>query len=250
MKKVISLLIILTFYGCFRTEDDTGNVCSSNCTVLQGRIITMNNEEISGVNLKFEYFRGASLSSYTRVISDLNSDENGNFYDEFFLEDEEIDESLPGNLTLKIDENDLINNGYIIGPDSVNIYLERWFDINTRDTIIEQNYYFPKKTHVVVNLNSFVPILENDRFEIGAIFPYGFENPEPDSYNDILETIYVPTNGKLYKATEINNSLNVIVAENEKNIIRIYKTKNGIVTYEEILIDVNSSNPDEITLEY
>lgn len=250
MKKIILLLLILTLYGCFRTEDDTNNVCSSNCTVLQGRIVTMNNEGISGVNLKFEYFRGASLSSYTRVISDLNSDENGNFYDEFYLEDEEIDESISGNLKLKIDENDLNINEYIIIPDSVNIYLERWFDINNRDTIIEQNYYFPKKAHVVVNLNNFVPIEENDRFELRAIFPYGFENTEPDEINEILETIYVPTNGKLYEATAINNPLNVIVAENENNIIRVFKTKNGVFTTEDIVININSSSPEEITLEY
>jgi len=250
MKKIISLLLILTLYGCFTTDDDTSNFCSSDCTNLQGQVLTMNNQGLAGIKITFEYFKGASLSSYKRIISDIDTDENGSFSDEFYLEDEEISETSPGNLILRIDENSLNLNENIITPDSANIFLERWFDINSRDTIIEQNYYFPKKTHQIVNLNNFVPILENDRFEIGAIFPYGYENPEPDSYNDILETIYIPTNGKLYEATEVNNSLNVIVAENEKNIIRIYKTKNGIYTYEEILIDVNSNNPDEITIEY
>ena len=251
MKKLLLLLIItFTLYGCFREENDTNKVCSSDCTILQGRVITTNNEGVSGINLTFEFFRGASISSYTRLISDINSDNNGNFYDEFYLEDEEIDENSYGNLILKIDESDLNNIEDIITPDLANIYLERWFDITNRDTLIEQTYYFPKKTNVVVNLNNFIPLQENDRFEVRPLFPYGFENPEPDYYNDILETTFAPTNGPLYKATETNNSLNVILAQNEKNIIRVYKTKNGVYTYDEIIIDVNSNSPEEITIEY
>lgn len=251
MKKIFLLFItVFTLYGCFREEDDSNDICTSDCTTLQGRVVTTNNQGISGINLTFEFFKGASLSSYTRLISDINSNDNGNFYDEFYLEDEEIDENSYGNLILRIDESGLNTREDIITPDLANIYLECWFDINNRDTIIEQTYYFPKKTNVVVNLNNFIPLQENDRFEVRPLFPYGFENPEPEDYNDILETIYVPTNGPLYKATETNNSLNVILAQNEKNIIRIYKTKNGVYTYDEIILDVNSSSPNEITIVY
>ena len=251
MKKIICLLLILNLYGCSKTEDETSSVCTSDCTILQGNVITANNEPLSNVNITFEFKQGGGyLPTYTRLISDLISDENGGFYDEFYLKDREIDQSSPGNLILRVNENDLNLNENIITPDSVNIYLERWFDIENRDTIIEQTYYFPKKAHVVVNLNNFVPIEENDRFELQAIFPYGLENPEPDEINEILETIYVPTNGKLYKATEINNPLNVIVAENENNIIRVFKTKNGVFTTEDIVININSNSPEEITLDY
>lgn len=244
------MIIVFTLCSCFQENDDSNDVCSSNCTTLQGQVMTTNNQGIVGINLTFEFFKGASLSSYTRLISDINSNDNGNFYDEFYLENEEVDENSNGNLILRIDESDLNAREDIITPDSANIILERWFDINNRDTIIEQNYYFPKKTNIVINLNNFIPLLENDRFEIRPLFPYGFENPEPEDYNDILETIYVPTNGPLYEATETNNSLNVILAQNEKNIIRIYKTKNGVYTYDEIILDVDSSSPNEITIEY
>jgi hypothetical protein len=58
MKKIFLLFIILfTFYGCFREEDDTNQVCSSNCTILQGQVITTNNQGISGINLTFEFFK-------------------------------------------------------------------------------------------------------------------------------------------------------------------------------------------------
>lgn len=252
MKKIFLFsIIIFTLYGCFREEDDSNNICSSDCTILQGRIITTNNQGISGINLTFEYSLSSPLSSYTRLISDINSNDNGNFYDEFYLEDKEIDENSYGNLILRIDESSLNANEDIITPDLANISLpESWFNINNRDTIIEQNYYFPKKTNITVNLNNFVPIQENDRFQVRALFPYGYENPEPDNYNVILETIYIPTNGLIHSASEINNSFNVILAQNEKNIIRVYKTKNGIYTYDEITLDVNTSSPNEITLEY
>jgi hypothetical protein len=251
MKKIFLLFIILyTFYGCFREEDDTNQVCSSNCTILQGQVITTNNQGISGINLTFEFFKGASLSSYTRLISNINSNNNGNFFDKFYLNDQEIDQNSYGNLILIIDENSLNAIEEIITPDLANISLERWFDINTRDSIIEQTYYFPKKTIVLVNLNNFIPIQDNDRFEVQPLFPYGFKNPEPSNYNDILETIYAPTNGPIYKATNTNNTFNVILAQNEKNIIRVYKVKNGVYTYDEIMLDVNSSSPNDITIEY
>ncbi|MDK2773359.1 MAG: hypothetical protein KYX68_14235 [Flavobacterium sp.] len=251
MKKIFLLFIIVfTLYGCFREEDDSIDNCSSDCTILQGRVVTTNNQGISGINVTLEFFKGASLSSYTRLISDINSNDSGNFIDEFYLKDEEIDENSYGNLILRIDESGLNAREDIITPNSANISLERWFVINNRDTIIEQNYYFPKKTNVLVNLNNFIPLQENDRFEVRPLFPYGYENPEPENYINILETIYIPTNGPLYEATEINNSLNVILAQNEKNIIRIYKTKNGVYTYDEIILDVNSSSPNEITIEY
>lgn len=250
MKRIILLFTLVTFYGCFQTEDDTNNNCTSNCTILKGRIITTDNQGISGVNLTFKYFKGAELSSSTRKISDINSDGNGYFYDEFYLKDNEIAEDSYGNFIFGINENSLNLRDDIITPNLVNIFLERYVYINHRDTVIEQTYYFPKKTYVVVNLNNFIPIQQNDRFEIQAMFPYGYENPEPDELNDILETIYLPTNGKFYRADEINNSLNVIVAQNEKNIIKVYKRKNGVYTYEQIVIDVNSSSPNEITIEY
>lgn len=251
MKKIILLSLILSLYGCLKTEDDTNSVCTSDCTILQGNVITSNNEPLANVNVTFEFKQGGGyLPTYIRLISDLVSDEDGSFYDEFYLKDREVDESSPGNLILRVNENNLNLNENIITPDLANIYLERWFDIDNRDTIIEQTYYFPRKTNVIVNLNNFIPLQENDQFSVVPMFPYGFEHPEPESYNDILETIYIPTNGPLYKATEINNSLNVILAQNEKNIIRVYKTKNGVSTYDEIIIDVNSSSPSEITIEY
>ncbi len=250
MKRFILISLILTLSGCSKTDDDTNNICSSDCTILQGRFITMDNEGINGANLAFEFIRGGGyLPTYTRLISDLVSDENGNFYDEFYLEDSEIDSSSSGSLILRVNESSLNIIDNIITPDLTNTNFEQWLQVSTRDTIIEQTYYMPKKANIVVNLNNFFPILENDRFEVRSIFPYG--SLSEDGYNEVLETNYYATlSREIYGATEINNSLNVVVAENENNIIRVYKTKNGIYTYEDVVINIDSSSPDEITLEY
>ncbi len=60
MKKFTLLLLILTFYGCSKIDDDTDDVCNSNCTTLQGRFVTLNDDGVKGVKVLLKIYFGVT----------------------------------------------------------------------------------------------------------------------------------------------------------------------------------------------
>ena len=47
------------------------------------------------------------------------------------------------------------------------------FPITNRDTIIDNTFYIPKKAYIKVNLNNFVPLQDDDFFEVQTLYPFG-----------------------------------------------------------------------------
>lgn len=47
--KIFVLLLIIT--SCSKTEDDTSNECTSNCTVLRGKFVTLNNIPVPNIKV-------------------------------------------------------------------------------------------------------------------------------------------------------------------------------------------------------
>jgi len=254
MNKAIIVLLILTFYGCSKTEDDTDENCTANCTTLQGRFVTLNNVGLKGVKVSINYrISGGELGgSYTRKIVKTETDGSGNFHKQFFIKDNELGNEADGFFNVDIDDSRLDVSKYIlcdnlIGNTTQNIGFAI-YAINTRDTIIGNTFYLPKKTYIKVNLNNFVPIQDDDYFEVRTLYPFG-----PNvGHNDFLDSEYATgfsgyTN---FMANGLNTQLNPFVAENERNIIRIARRKNGVNTIEDFPIFVPSNNSIELTYEY
>lgn len=254
MKKIIALILLITFYGCSKTEDDTDNVCTSDCTVLQGRFITLNNVGIEGVkvSLKYKISGGPLGGGSTRFIVETETDENGNFYEEFYIKDSELGESADGYFNIDYDDTNLDVTKYILSDNLISTTTQPLgqaiYSINSRDTIIGNTYYLPKKTHIKINLNNFVPIQDGDHFEVRTLYPFG---PNIGA-NDFLESDYATgfSGYSTYVATEVNNQFNVFLAEEENNVIRILKIKNGVSTPEDFAIYIPEDNNIELTYEY
>lgn len=246
-RKILFLGLILTLNGCFKSDDDTKDFCNSDCTLIEGSFVTKNNTPVSGINLSLAYDISAPpFSGSTRKIRETKSNQQGNYKMEFFIKDSEIGNN-EGFFKLLVDLSNLDDNKYLI-PDNLPL-LEAIYEINRRDTIIKKSFYIPTKAHITINLENFNPIQEGDIFKIQTLFPYGLKIGQ----NTLLDSQYRAgmTGFDDYIAIAENQSFsNVVVAENENNIIRIIKIKNGVAEPEDIQVFVPERNDINLTFEY
>ena len=252
MKKLIPVFILFIFLtSCAKTEDDTNNVCTSNCTTLSGKFITLNNQPVPNIKVSLKYRRSNELASFERKLVDIKSEQNGNFNNDFFIKDNELG-ITDGFFQVEIDDSNIDNNKYIRTKNFVG---GGWQDIGfaiyrifNRDTIIDKTFYIPKKAFIKVNLNNFVIQQPQDRFEVQTLYPFGQKN----GFDPFLNTEYSTgcSGFDNWKATSINNQLNVFVAEGETNIIRITKIKNGIGSSHDYEINVPPNNTIELTYNF
>lgn len=249
MKKFILLVLILTtFLNCSKTDDDIENLCNSNCTTLKGRIVSENNTPIKNIKLSLEYrISHAPFSASTRIIKETETDENGFYSMEFYLEDSEIGEIGQGYFALLINASNLSTEEYIRKDE---IYIaETIYSLPIRDTVIEKSFYIPTKEFITVTLNNFIPLNSNDKFEVQILYSSGLNIGQ----NDLIGSQYasqLSDFGNYISINQFETFNNVIVARNEKNLITIIKVKNGIATTENLLIFVPENNNINLTYEY
>lgn len=253
MKKIALLLILLNFFNCEKIEDDTNINCISDCTTLQGRFITYNNVGVEGVKVSLKYRKSiGTYSNSTRLIAETYTDKNGNFFKEFYVKDSELGNTAEGYFNIEYDDTNLDVMKYILSDNLVGTTKQplgqTLFTLNTRDTIFGNTYYLPTKAHIKINLNNFVKQQDDDHFEVRTFYPFG---PKIGS-NNFLNSKYATgfSGWGTFVAKGLNNFLNVFVAENEENVIRVYKRKNGVSSREEFTIFVPSDNTIELTYDY
>lgn len=235
MQKLFLLLMIFSFYSCEKKVDDFNEVCNSNCTVIEGTFTTANNVPIKNVKVELDY--KASTGTYgvsVRNISQSTTDNDGYYRMEFFIEENELGESAEGYYRFQADVSNIENiNSYIIPSQNLEGF-SNWdviYSINTRDTIIDKSFYIPTKAHINVNLSHFIPIQANDTFKILSNYPGG-------------------SFGINAKNLE-NQTIEVFVAENEYNNIKILKTKNGEFTeVDQLNIFIPTNETLELNYEY
>ena len=252
MKKLIPVLIVFLFLtSCAKTEDDTNNACTSNCTTLSGKFITLNNQPVPNIKVSLKYVRSNELAYFARKIADIKSDQNGNFYDDFFIKDNELG-ITDGIFQVEVDDSNIDVNNYIRtnnltggGYQDIGFVINRIFN---RDTIVDKTFYIPKKTFIKVNLNNFVIQQPGDTFEVQTLYPFG----QKIGFNPFLNSEYSTgfSGYGNWTATNLNNSFNVFVAEGENNIIRIIKRINGIGSSQDILVNVPPNNTIELTYNF
>jgi hypothetical protein len=253
MKTIKSLLfiVIISIVSCSKTEDDTNDECSGNCTILKGNFVTLNNEPVPNVKVSMKYIKSNELAFYSRKLVDTESDQNGNFNRNFFIKDNEIG-NTGGYFDIDIDDSNIDVNKYIrtnnlIGNTTTDIGFSI-FSITNRDTIIDKTFYIPKKAYIKVNLNNFAPLQSDDYFEVQTLYPFG----PKIGVNALLNSEYSTgfSGYGNWRATSNNNLLNVFVAEGENNIIRILRRKNGVNTSEDIPMFIPQNNTIELTYNF
>lgn len=229
----LSLVCFLGLLSC--DKDDTNEVCSSDCTIIQGRIIRADNSGIEGVKVTFSYII-SSPNSRARNIADTYTDQNGNYSMSGYIKDNEIDLTKKFKITidtLKVQSslsNDFLKTSEIqldILSRTDHTILEGF---NTRPaTINVVDYIVPFKTDLTINLKNFEPIINHDLFGFEAKVAYGFRNQ-----NALIRSA---------NANNINSQFNLITGTGE-NEIKVRRIKNSEVTYatENIIITETPSN--------
>jgi len=252
-KFIIGILILLII-SCKKTELEKRQNCGSNCTIVKGRFFSSNNEPVAGVKITCTYsiYKGWLSGTEVREVFKTETDKDGNFYQSFYVKDDELGYNRQAGFEVEIDDSPLDGNKYIRSnnpPSSVTNVLTFLIDpINRRDTVMERNYFIPNKAFIKVNLNNFNPIKSDDYFEVETLYPFG----QNVGYNKFLDSPYATgSNGwGTFRASGLNSLISVYVAENEKNIVRIKKRKNSINSYEDIPIFIPKNNNIELTYNY
>jgi len=255
MKNIIKFFtLLLVFTGCEKTEDDTNNNCTSNCTTLSGKFVTLNNAPVPNikVSLKYRISGGELGGGSTRKIASLESDQNGNFHKNFFIKDNELGNGASGYFDVEIDDSNIDVNKFIrtnnlIGSTTTDIGFAI-YSITNRDTIIDKTFYIPKKAFIKVRLNNFVRLQADDSFEVQTLFPFGSKVGINNFLNSEYSTGFSGYGN--WTAISNNNLFTVFVAEGETNIIRVFRRKNGVNSAEDIPIFIPVNNTIELTYDF
>ncbi|WP_422348285.1 hypothetical protein [Flagellimonas sp.] len=242
MKNVFKLLLslLLTLNSCYKTEDDTGDTCLDDCTVIQGHITTIHGAPVSNVPVEFEHTDSGMFWRDSRRIKKTKTDKNGFFHLKFYIEDEELGEDADGYFHLITDFRSVDHDKYLLSNsiELRNDFFVRYLGaLQKRDTTIELDYYLPKKGLAKIRLENFIPIQEDDFFSVQVLFRGG---------NGVIEKWDVPildyqplSRGERVKAFNVLSEFNdVPVAAGTENVLQVDKRKNGVRNSEDIILDV------------
>ncbi|TBN00468.1 hypothetical protein EYD45_14475 [Hyunsoonleella flava] len=245
MKKNLLFLTLLIFISCVKDEDDSDEICLSDCTQIRGQLLRADGKGVEGLELIFRYQSIQELSVRKRTIGRIRTDENGFYEMNVYLKDHEVGDSHGYFLfELSFSELDMKLSNNFLKPTDLFLHSEYdsflISDITERSETFEINYFVPyKSNNLNISLNNFSPSQEDDYFFYNLYVPYGF----PENYaGTIQEQRY---------AVETNNtysSLNIIGV----NKIVVVRRKNGNLQ-EKIEQDINVLNIDdnyEVEFEY
>lgn len=233
----VFLILGLTLQSCKDIiENDINNACNSDCTNIEGTILTANNRPLQGVQLELSYKSSGNYGlggGTTRKIRNVKTDENGYYNLNFYIKTKELGLQSDGYFILKVNVSSLRSEEYILSNAYQGLdYLgDIIYSIEKRDTLLNRSFYIPELAYLKLNMNNFIPIEKNDFFDVTVSFPGGSRRWKPRSENTSYPKIYV--------------------AKNDINTIYVRKRKNGVLhSPEEFEIFVSENYEIELTYEY
>ncbi|MEN1785709.1 MAG: hypothetical protein AAGF77_11290, partial [Bacteroidota bacterium] len=246
--KLFIVSISLLVYGCI--EDDTNVGCDADCSTLKLSFFSNEDEPLQGVKVNLNYrISNAGLGGSIRRIIEVESDENGIVNESFFIENDELGPAAKGFFTVDIDDakldvNRFIRTDNLVGNSKSDIGFSI-FSISQRDTIIEKDYFFPRKTFITVNLNNFFPLSDSDNFEVRTLYPFGKRIGE----NSLIDTEFSTgfSGYDTFESRVKDTTFRVYVAGNEQNIIRIFRRKNEVNSSEDFPMFIPLDNDIELS---
>jgi len=257
MRKTLSVLLIMfALTSCEKEDDDTNKECTPGYTTISGHIVTSDNTPLKDVKLQLKYVEARWLASYHSWLKrKTTTDANGSYSMSFNIKDDEV-ESFDGQSSsyfeLQIDFSNLDPDKYFL-PEQV---LEKGISYSynpiislKQDKIYDVSFYIPTKDYITVTLKNFKPTQTGDHFEVQTFFPWGSKSDE----KKMLNTEYgISSSGYDHFVAKSENQtfLNIPVARNDTNIVRIVKVKNGVAFPEDHKIFVPENNSIVLTYEY
>lgn len=246
MRKILLLLGLLGIAAaCTKVDDDTGIVCTSDCTRIEGRVFTADNQPIKNAKLIFRHrtHTGPNSNVY-RIIGDDRTDADGRYSMDVYLEDGEL---LPGSGTFEL----YIKGSTLPGSVFVAYDFSLWdsfIEIGQRDTLLVKHFYAPKRKTVTVNLEGFTPQAPGDQFQLQYYHPVGFESDVANSFGNFHN--YQLSGINAHMVTGNSKSFTINLADKEYNVLQIVRIKNGIYSEQQVPILLDSGSPTTFTYQY
>lgn len=250
------LFALFALMGCEKEDDDSDKECTPGYTTISGHVVTSDNTPLKGVELQLKYVESRWLASYHSWLKrEATTDANGSYSMSFNIKDDEM-ESFDGQSSsyfeLQIDFSNLDPDKYFL-PEQIS-ETDTSYSYNPiislkQDMVYDASFYIPRKDYITVTLKNYKPLQTNDRFEVQTFFPWGTKSDE----KKMLNTEYgINFSGyDLFVAKSENQTfINVPVALNDTNIVRIVKVKNGVAIPEDHKLFVPKDNHIELSFEY
>jgi hypothetical protein len=251
MKKIILLLsVILFFSACEKVDDDSGLVCTQNCTSISGKVYTQGNIPLRNVMMKFRFRKSIGTNAhYNRIMSKERSNNLGQYSMDFFIKNEELGEGV-GSFDLYPDKTTLPGN--VFYPDYSDLFYGM-YDIMDRDFSLQKNLYLPTLKKVKIKLTNFHGVAQEDYFRILVHLPCGFDYDQiiPETGNNHNYSVLGANKYVLNKYGNNNvpdKVFEVDFALNELNYIVLGRMKNDV--YSEEIIPINVTANTNTILEY
>lgn len=236
------LLLILT--SC--VKDDSVIPCGTECVELTGKIVSNEGFPLSGIEVRFEYKIPNPPTSKTRIIAKGKTDGDGLYKIKGLINDDELGDTTDGYFRRVIEFGSL-NDSEFLGTGEK---IDAFYEIYQKDTIIQESFFIPRKTSVVVRLLDFAPVHQFDNINV-QISPIAEENYniEPALSN---KTIY--TGGGYAYLTEdfaVSDTTFIVHAGADLyNRIRVFRKINNEATIENFIEFIPESNELEFSYTY
>jgi hypothetical protein len=157
MKKLLFLLPLLAFAAC--KKDDTGEVCSTGCTVIEGTVTTSGAVPVSGVKVEVRSVRDPKGIPKIRRIAEATTDAAGHYRLQFALTDYEAGPGASAATYLRYDYDE---NRYLpLGAGNTEVVLSApWLStrpFENREVTLTRDIYLPLKAGVALQLSGWNP---------------------------------------------------------------------------------------------
>ena len=215
-KNCFIIVLLFLFSSCYKTENDTGEICTSGCTVIRGRVTTLNDRPVPDVTIKIRSHRNTStVSGITRYIAETKSDANGYYSMKFSLNEYESGSQAFAEVYLQYSYNETFYTPVSGSTRDVLISSPRAMLFTIKEVTVDRSIYLPLKAKANLRFQGFYTS-GSDRNSL-IIMP-SFRTGLYNSYLNGATTVGTLT---------VDTTLSVDVAGNDTTRFHVEKWKSG-----------------------
>ena len=169
-------IFLLALSSCYKTIDSTKEVCTSGCTIIQGRVTTLNDRPVSGVTVTIGSVRNASSAGRVkRTIARATSGSDGYYRLKFALNEYESGQQASADVYLQYNYDTTAFTPIPVLSKDVLLSSPRTVLLFTNKEItLDRSIYLPQKTKANIRLQGFYSTGSDfNRFEVTPSFRIG-----------------------------------------------------------------------------
>lgn len=228
----IAALVLLST-ACTR-KDETAE-CLGSCTTIAGRVVTANSKvPLSGANVDVKWVYGSAYQPKAKTKATTTTDADGRYKVSFLINDDELKDGF-FEVFYSVDK----SRYYTIGENGVAFYKLG------RDTVVQvSDYNIPRKAHVLLAITNQQEFLSAK--SAGGQFLSNFNTCY--GFNTVFSKL-IQGGGEAISWEGMPTENPLSVAGDQPILVRSYKIKNGVTTYntDSIFVAAGTTQPYTVT---